>query len=247
MTASSRWHVPLLILLPLLAAGTTHGQDKKPNAYTTMAPVEQYQIANRETEIALARTAAPPSVSAEAEILVLGSRGYETAIKGTNGFVCFVERSWSAGFGDPEFWNPKLRAPNCFNPPAVHSVLPQYMKRTEWVMAGDTRQQVIDKARAAYANHQFGPPDAGSISLMLSKNGYLSDAAAGPWLPHVMFFVPTGQAATWAAGLEGSPVIGADASPVEPTVLIIPVRRWSDGSAAPAPTPTHSTHSLHEE
>jgi hypothetical protein len=226
-------HVLMLAVLPLLADGRAHAQDKAPTAYPAMASIEQYRIASREDEIALARSAAPPSVSANAEVLVLGSRGYETAVKGTNGFVCFVERSWAAGFDDPEFWNPKLRGPNCFNRPAVQSVLPQYLKRTEWALTGVTRQQMIDKARAAFASRQFGPPDAGSFSFMLSRQGYLSDAAAGPWQPHVMFFVQSGQAAAWGAGLEGSPILGADGSPFESTVLFIPVPRWSDGSAAP--------------
>src|SRR5215471_21033966 len=44
-------------------------------AYPQMAPAEQYRIASREDEIALARSAAPPSISADAEVLVLGSRG----------------------------------------------------------------------------------------------------------------------------------------------------------------------------
>lgn len=228
-------HVLLLVLMPLLAGAIARAQDRKPTAYPLMAPIEQYRIADRTAEIALARTAAPPSISAAAEVLVLGAHGYETAAKGTNGFVCFVERSWTAGFDDRQFWNPKLRAPNCFNPPAVRSVLPQYLRRTEWVLAGATRQQLIDKARAAFANRQFGPPEAGSFSLMLSKQGYVSDDAEGPWLPHVMFFVPPGQAAAWGAGLEGSPILGADGSSVEPTVLMIPVRRWSDGSAGPRP------------
>jgi len=180
--------VCLLVFLPLIAAQAT-----KPTAYPAMAPVEQYRIANREDEIALARTAAPPSISADAEVLVLGSHGYETAVKGKNGFVCFVERSWTAGFDDRQFWNPKLRAPNCFNPQAVHSVLPQYLERTTWVLAGDTRQQMIEKARAAFARHHFVTPEAGSISFMLSKQGYVSDDAGGPWLPHVICFIPPGR------------------------------------------------------
>jgi hypothetical protein len=229
----------MLLVLSLLADGKAQSQDKTPSPYPAMAPIEQYRIANRDDEIALARSAAPSSVSANAEVLVLGSRGYETAVKGTNGFVCFVERSWSAGFDDPQFWNPKLRAPNCFNPPAVHSVLPQYLKRTEWVLTGATRQQVIDNARTAFASRQFGPPDPGSFSFMLSRQGYVSDDAAGPWMPHVMFFVQPGQAAAWGAGLKGSPVFGADGGPVEPTVLFVPVPRWSDGSAAPMSREPH--------
>jgi hypothetical protein len=223
----------LAIVMVCLSLAGASAQDRKPSAYPERAPIEQYRMPGPDAEIALARSAAPPSVSAAAEVLVLGSRGYETAVKGTNGFVCFVERSWTAGFDDPEFWNPKLRGPNCFNPQAARSVLPQYLKRTEWVLAGATRPQLVDKARAAFASGEFHAAEAGSLSLMLSKQGYLSDAAAGPWQPHVMFFVASGQAAAWAAGLDGSPIMGADSGPLEPTVLLIPVPRWSDGSAAP--------------
>jgi len=227
------------ILSLLVLSGLAAAQEKKPTPYPAMAPVEQYRIANAQDEIALARSAAPPSISADAEVLVLGQHGYETAVRGRNGFVCFVERSWSAGFDDAEFWNPKLRAPNCFNPPAVRSVLPQYLKRTEWALAGVDKAQMIDKARAAVATHTFGAPEAGSFSFMLSKQGYLSDDGAGPWLPHVMFFVPHGQAAAWGAGLDASPILGTDGSPFEPTVLFVPVRRWSDGSPAPPPGASH--------
>lgn len=236
MTVCKYWPYPLVLVLALLADAKAGAQDKTPAAYPTMASAGRYRIGDREAEIALARSAAPPSVSAAAEILVLGDRGYEIAVKGTNGYVCFVERSWAAGFNDPEFWNPKTRAPNCFNAPASRSVLPQYLKRTEWVLTGATREQLIDKARAAFTSREFRAPDAGSFSFMLSKQGYLGDAAAGPWLPHVMFFVESGQAAVWAAGLDGSPILGAAAGPFEPTVLLIPVRRWSDGSAPPPPT-----------
>jgi len=67
----------------------------------------------------MARSAAPDSISGDAEVMVLGRHGYETAVKGKNGFVCMVWRSWAAGIDDPDFWNPKLRAPVCFNPPAA--------------------------------------------------------------------------------------------------------------------------------
>ena len=63
------------------------------HAYPSMAPLEQYLMADRNAEIALARSAAPPSISRDAEVMVLGSHGYETAVKGKNGFVCIVERS----------------------------------------------------------------------------------------------------------------------------------------------------------
>jgi hypothetical protein len=226
------------VLAALSWSSPAHSQVLK-TAYPEMAPAEQYRIANREDEIALARSAAPPSISGDAEVLVLGSHGYETAVKGKNGFVCFVQRSWAAGFDAPEFWNPKIRGPNCFNPPAARTELPQNLKRTEWVLAGATRQQMIERTKAAVASHDFKAPEAGAFSFMLSKNGYLSDDGAGPWLPHVMFFLPHGQAENWGANKEGSPIIGQDASAIESTVLFVPVRSWSDGSPAPPPPTKH--------
>ncbi|HLW76455.1 MAG TPA: hypothetical protein VKS01_05705 [Bryobacteraceae bacterium] len=44
--------------------------------------------------IALARSAAPAAISQDAGVMLLGRHGYETAIRGKNGFVCIVE-------GDP--------------------------------------------------------------------------------------------------------------------------------------------------
>jgi hypothetical protein len=67
-------------------------QDAK-GPYPSTAPVEQYLMEDRNAEIALARSAAPESISRDAEVMVLGRPGYETAIEGKNGFMCIVERS----------------------------------------------------------------------------------------------------------------------------------------------------------
>lgn len=227
-----------LALAVLAAAGLSVPAPSQPirTPYPEMAPPEQYRIANPQDEIALARSAAPSSISGDAQVLVLGSHGYETAVEGKNGFVCFVERSWAAGFDDPDFWNSRLRAPNCFNAAAARTELPQYLKRTEWVLAGATKQQLIEKTAAAIASHSFKPPEPGALSFMLSKEGYLGDKAGGPWLPHVMFFLAHGQAVAWGANKEGSPIIGQEGRAIESTVLFIPVRSWSDGSPAP-PSP----------
>jgi len=226
-----------------VAAWTTMGAARAQTpqtSYPAMAPVEQYLIASRAEEIALARTAAPPSISGDATVLVLGRHGYETAVKGKNEFVCFVERSWTAGFDDRQFWNPRLRAPNCFNAPAVRTELPVILKRTEWVLAGVPKPEIIERTKAAVASREFKTPEPGAFSFMLSKKGYVSDDAGGPWLPHIMFFLPHGQAAVWAADEDGSPIIGKDSSAIETTVLFVPVRTWSDGSPAPPPAQKHA-------
>jgi len=227
----------ILWLLALPTAG--EAQPQKPTPYPAMAPIAQYRIADAKDEIALARSAAPASISGNDEVLVLGKNGYETAVKGSNGFVCFVERSWAAQFEDPDFWNPKLRAPNCFNAPAVRSVLPTYLQRTKWVLSGLDKPQLIEKTKAALSGRPLPAPETGSISFMLSKQGYLGDQAGGPWQPHVMFYLPHGQAASWGAGLQASPILGGDSSELEFTVLVIPVARWSDGSSAAASSTEH--------
>ncbi len=220
------------LAIALVPCAAAYGQTRAKSPYPSMAPVEKY-LMPAAAEIPLARTAAPPSVSANAEVLVLTKTGYVVAAKGSNGWVCFVERMWTAGLDDPEFWNPKGYAPNCFNPPAVRSVLPQYLARTKWAFSGDTRDQIAQKAQAAYATHQFTNPAPGSFSFMLSKHAYLNDQVKGPWHPHVMLFVAYDQLPTWAAGFDGSPIIAPPTStmrPYEPWTIFIPVHRWSDGS-----------------
>ena len=133
----------------LLVLGTAYqvmAQDAT-TPYPKMAPIEQY-LMDRAAEIALARSAAPESISRDAEILVLGRHGFETAVKGKNGFVCIVERSWTSA-PDPEFWNPKVRTPICYNAAATLSYLPRNIKRTDLILAGRTKAQVDEAIVAA--------------------------------------------------------------------------------------------------
>jgi hypothetical protein len=223
-----------------IQAATPDPAPRAAPSYVTMQPVAQYLIANRDEEVALARSAAPASISADAEILVLGSRGYETAVKGKNGFLCFVERSWANHFDQAsaaEFWNPRMRAPNCYNPPAIRSVLPPYLKRTEWVLAGTSKQELMERTKAALANKEYPDPEPGALSYMMSPQGHLNEAD-GHWHPHVMFFVARTAAASWGwgANLPGSPIISQEGDDYDPvTIFFIPVRRWSDGSPGPVP------------
>ena len=163
-------------------------QDTK-SPYPSMAPLDQYLIADRTAEITLARSAAPESISRDAEVMVLGPHGYESAMKGKNGFVCLVWRSWAAGIDDPEFWNPKLRAPVCFNPPAARFNVPITLKRTELVLAGRSKSQMFADISNALDKRELPPLEPAAMCYMLSKQGYQSDRD-GHWHPHLMFFVP---------------------------------------------------------
>ncbi|HLK68390.1 MAG TPA: hypothetical protein VKU19_33390 [Bryobacteraceae bacterium] len=215
-------------LIVLAVAGHCQAQGVGAS-YPKMAALDQY-LMTQDAEVALARSAAPESISKDAEILVLNQHGYGTVIKGRNGFVCAVQRSWTASLDDPGFWNPKLRAPTCFNASAARSFLPRVIRRTELVLAGKSKEQLSSEMKAAFEAKQIPAIEPGSIAYMLSKQGYLGDQA-GHWHPHIMVFAPEGELAGWGANMPSSPVFGGSDHTDRVTTLFIPVLQWSDGSA----------------
>jgi hypothetical protein len=220
------------LISPLGPARQTQAQsDKTP--YPTMAPVEQY-LMDRDAEIALARSAAPESISRDAKVVILGRHGYETAVEGTNGFVCAVERSWMSQFDQPAFWNPKLRGAICYNPPAARSVLPIAYMRSQLVLAGLPKEQMISRIKAAYAKKELPALEPGAMSYMMSKEAYLSDDGSHN-MAHLMFYTPLMDGANWGADLPKSPVylISEFKGPEPIDVFIVATGKWSDGTPAP--------------
>ena len=75
--------------------------------------------------------------------------------------------------------------------------------------------------------------EPGAMCYMLSKEGHLGDRD-GHWRPHLMFFVPQTDALIWGANLPNSPILAANDAQDRLTVFMIPVAKWSDGTAARA-------------
>ena len=173
-----------------------------------MAPLEQY-LMDRNAEIALARSAAPDAISHDATVLVLGRHGYETAVEGKNGWVCMVERGWMAPFDSPEFWNPKVRGANCLNAPAARFVLPFANKRTELVLAGHSKVEVIAAIAAALDKKELPGLEPGGVCYMMSKSSYLFDHGDHNG-PHLMFYEPVKDNAAWGANVPNSPVLSVN-------------------------------------
>lgn len=227
--------LPAALALAWLTVLPAQAGDAKAS-YPAMAPVDQYLMADRNAEIALARSAAPEEISRNATVMVLGRNGYETAVQGTNHFVCIVERSWMSPFDSPEFWNPRMRGPICYNPPAVRSILPYTLNRTALVLAGLSRQQMEESIKGRVAKGELPVPEPGAMSYMLAKGGYLGDGV-GHWEPHLMFHVPKTDNASWGANVVCSPVVENDEFrdvPEPETIFMVPVGQWSDGTAAHA-------------
>ena len=210
--------------------------------YPKMAPVDQY-LMEKSAEIQLARSAAPDSISRDATILVLGQQGYETAIEGKNGFVCWVARSWTAAFDWPEFWNPKVRAADCMNPQSARSIEPIALLRSRLVMAGRSKAEMLSALKTAYEKKELPDVESGAMDYMMSKSSYLTDEGVHN-LPHLMWYTALADGKDWGAFAPGSPVMAAPYwffSSKEPSqmqglplilVFLVGVGDWSDGTPA---------------
>lgn len=215
------------LFVVLCAAHQAMAQDAT-TPYPNMAPINQYLMTDQGAEIALARSAAPDSIARDAGVMVLGSHGFETAVKGKNGFVCIVGRGWTSA-PDSDFWNPKVRVPMCVNAAAARSFLLRVTKETEWGLAGLTPTQMNEAIPAAIAKKELPPMESGAMCYMMSKQGYGGDIAPR-WPSHLMFFYSDMDPAIWGANLPGSPVTGVS-DPVEHlTQFVVVVQRWSDGT-----------------
>ena len=230
------------LLVVLFTAYQAMAQDAT-TRYPNMAPIEQY-LMDRTAEIALARSAAPDAISHDASVIVLTRHGYEIAVQGKNGWVCMVDRGWMAMFDNPEFWNPKIRAAECLNPPAARSLLPYTYKRTELLLACHSKLQVIAAIKAAIDHRELPALEQGTVCYMMSKSSYLTDNGDHNG-PHLMFFQTHGNDATWGANLTDSPVLSVNYWYISPdsypqlktfppmSVFLVGVAQWSDGTPAP--------------
>jgi hypothetical protein len=228
-----------LVGMAILFGAAWHPRAQAENqktSYPTMAPLNRYLSLDEKSEIALAKSAAPPSLAEGAEVMVLRPDGYSTAVKGTNGFVCIVERSWAKSSDDSDFWNPKVRAPICFNAPAARSFLPIFLMKTKLVLAGKSKAEIVATTTTAMDTREIPPLEPMSMCYMMSKQQYLGDRDKA-WHPHAMFFVPGDAVKIWGADHPDSPVMAANDPEERVTTSFFVFGNWSDGTPAPLPAP----------
>lgn len=174
------------ILLSLAASATSAQQSNYP-------PLDEYLL-TRDAEVALARSAAPASISGRATIKILTRSGYEVARQGENGFVCMVMRGWTAPTYTPApfrnlVYDPTVLAPICFDPEAVRTVMPYYELRTRLGIEGKTPDQIASTIEAAFATGKLPKRGTVSFAYMWSADQNLAPGI-GHWHPHMMVFAP---------------------------------------------------------
>lgn len=230
----------------VLTLGSALGREPKAQvskgdggAYSSMAPLDQY-LMDRDAEIALARTAAPPSISQDATVMVLGPHGFETGAEGKNGFVCIVERAWTSPFESTEYWNPKNRSPICYNPQGARSILPITYMRTKLALAGKSKAEIKEAMTAAVENKELPVLEPGAMSYMTSKQAYLTDKGitrdGAHNMAHMMFYTPRINPTDWGANMDNSPIVidpraKNDPEPIDTFMMLTGM--WSDGTPAP--------------
>jgi len=241
VTRTSRFTARLVACACLaFIAGSGAAVANPAERYARMAPIADY-LMDRTEEIALARSAAPGSVSRDATILVLTPTGYETAVPGANGFVCMVGRGFGGAFDWAERLNPKIRAAECQNPQAARSVLPFAKLRTAMFLAGRSAAETMARMERALSRGEIPPLESGAMSYMMSKSSYLTDDGEHN-MAHVMFFVAVKDFADWGANAPDAPFMGSNYWSFTPglaaatadlpvlSVFITGAAAWSDGT-----------------
>lgn len=181
---------PLFSLMLLFLPSVVAAQDSDAGD-TGLAP-----ILERAHEVALARSAAPGEISADATVLVLErGAGFVVAHQGTNGVTCMVGRAWA-----------KSLEPHCFDPEASRTIVPIYVRRMELREKGQDRATIDADIADGLRTGRFRPPTRPAVSWMMSSAQVLYNDEGrhvGAWKPHLMIYYPYLQAED--LGMLGTP------------------------------------------
>ena len=173
----------------------------------------------REREIALARSAAPASVSDGAAIWVFTDSGYALAVPGTSGSACYVSRSW-----------PGSVEPHCFDEEGAGTIMKIHMREVELLHRGMTPDQAEREIAPDILAGRLRLPRRPAMSYMMSADQVLiSDAGrpAGRWRPHVMIYYPFLAAGGGATDMKAAMITGAGTSQSSFTIVVpefVPVK-----------------------
>lgn len=204
----------LMIFLISLAPELAAQDPPSPGAY----------LMDEAEELRLAATAGPKAVTVGASYYVLRPGGFERVTKGTNGFHCFVERSWGTPTDDHRIvFDPRVKAPHCINQEGAETTMQEIFLTAELVMEAKSADEVREGVDRAFASGELRLPRELSLTYMMSKHQWLGPGIEA-WRPHLMIWIPYLEASEIGVQAPGSPyplVAGRPGS--RKSVLIVPV------------------------
>jgi hypothetical protein len=138
----------------------------------------------RERQIELALSAAPAEVSSKATVYILGLKGYEKVREGTNGFSCYVGRS----FVKP---TETTVEPTCFDAEGSRTILIRRIRMEELRANGKSEAEIKADIANGYKEGRFPDPSKPGFLYMMSNENRLGDSrGTANFPPHLMFYAP---------------------------------------------------------
>ena len=152
----------------------------------TMLGAQIAPISSRDEEIAVALSAAPPSVAAHADVYVLTATGYDKAREGSNGYTCLVTR-------DHLRTHPDEMGPTCYDAEGTRTIVPRIIAEARMRIAGKSEQEIQRAVREGLKDGTYQVPRRAGIAYMLSPRaaGVFPGAdTVSPVEAHVMIYAP---------------------------------------------------------
>ena len=141
-------------------------------------------ILPRDLEVDIAKSALPEYLRDDASVYILKrGEGFVQAIKGSNGYTCFVERLPG---------NQETIIPIAFDAEGTRVMVPAMFDKMKYVENGMTPQQAQAKVAAGFKSGKYLPPAIGGISYMLSPLNIVPKPGGGTfrYYPHFMIYSP---------------------------------------------------------
>ena len=140
----------------------------------------------REQEIALAESAAPAAIAAQAGVYVYTDSGYVSARASRNGFTCLVNRdSFLDGY--------EVLKPTCWDAEGSATIVPQILYIGQRKAAGANAATVRAELEQAFKEKRFSFPTKAGLAYMLNGDINRYDVSTGKVLgrvfpPHLMLY-----------------------------------------------------------
>ncbi len=149
-------------------------------AFAQSAPDSRPSM-TRDAEIALALSACPPNLAAQAAVYVIGKSGYIKVRDSGNGFTAIVQHSV-----------PDAQEPQCMDEEGARTFLPRFLMVAELRARGKSPEEVRRAIAEALARGVLQPPKRFGVDYMLSNGNMVPNQAGSvtPFPPHIMFYGP---------------------------------------------------------
>src|SRR5687768_1703167 len=171
-----------LITIALFSAGdASFAQDDQAEARAARAG--RRPVLPPAEEVALARSAAPRSISANARVLALTDTGYAIIAEGSSRVTCVVNRSWD-----------KSVEPHCYDPEGAATVMPIELRRNHLRHIGKSEDEISRELALGLAAGKYRLPSRPALTYMMSARQVLYDDSGkyvGRWRPHLMIYFPS--------------------------------------------------------